>query len=81
MNAALARLDADAARPHTVDELAWHADRIMRDDRATTWDRTFCSNFARTVRCYGRKPSAKQEAVMRRIVAARLEGVELIDVS
>jgi hypothetical protein len=77
---ALAVLDEAEARPHSLDELAWHADRIMRDDRASAWERRFCAGFARTVRCYGRKPSSKQETAMRRIVAERLNRVELIDV-
>ena len=60
-------------RQHTLDELFWHIDCIAQLADAPAWDRHFALDMARLARRRNWKPSPKQEATMRRIVADRFE--------
>ncbi len=59
-----------ATRPHTLEELIWHMGNIVRGTK-NKWERGFAASILRASKKSTWTPSAKQEALMRRLVADR----------
>lgn len=59
-------------RPHSIDELIWHMGPVSRDLREPDRVRAFAAKMAALERKRNWKPSPKQVAWMRRIVAERM---------
>lgn len=71
---------AAVERPHSLEELLWWAERLACRGDLSKWERGFCQGIAAKSRRRNWRPTAKQEAALRRIVADMLDGsVVLID--